>query len=149
MIWNGDLIAGGEFTTAGGQTVNSIARWDGSEWHPFTSGGQIGVNSNVSALTVWNGDLIAGGSFTMAGGQTVNRIAAWVTPVPSGPADLNCDGTVDVLDLLILLDNWGACPPVERGATGKCGDVGGCPADLNGDCAVDVLDLLILLDNWG
>jgi hypothetical protein len=61
-------------------------------------------------------------------------------------ADLNCDGVVDVLDLLILLDNWGACPPVERGANGKCGD---CPADLNGDCSVDVLDLLILLDNWG
>jgi hypothetical protein len=23
------------------------------------------------------------------------------------PADLNCDGVVDVLDLLILLDDWG------------------------------------------
>jgi hypothetical protein len=77
-VWNGDLIAGGQFTTAGGQTVNHIARWDGSAWHPFTSGGQIGVNlGNVTALTVWNGDLIAGGHFTTAGGQTVNRIARW------------------------------------------------------------------------
>jgi hypothetical protein len=54
------------------------------------------------------------------------------------PADLNCDGIVDVLDLLILLDSWGECK--------ECGD---CPADFNGDCSVDVLDLLILLDNWG
>jgi hypothetical protein len=76
-VWNGDLIAGGEFTTAGGQTVNRIARWDGSEWHPFTSDGQIGVDNKVHALTVWNGDLIVGGLFTTAGGQTVNRIARW------------------------------------------------------------------------
>jgi hypothetical protein len=57
---------------------------------------------------------------------------------PCAPADLNCDGVVDVLDLLILLDAWGACM--------NCGD---CPADLNGDCEVDVLDLLHLLDAWG
>jgi hypothetical protein len=54
------------------------------------------------------------------------------------PADLNCDGLVDVLDLLILLDAWG-----------ECGDCNDCVADFDGDCAVDVLDLLFLLDNWG
>lgn len=53
-------------------------------------------------------------------------------------ADLNCDGVVDVSDLLILLANWGPCP--------RSGE---CPADLNGDGAVDVSDLLILLANWG
>lgn len=51
--------------------------------------------------------------------------------------DLNGDGVVDVLDLLILLNNWGSCP--------DCDD---CPADLNGDCNVGVADLLILLSNW-
>ncbi|TVQ56869.1 MAG: hypothetical protein EA377_01655 [Phycisphaerales bacterium] len=80
--WNDDLIAGGEFTTTGGQTVNRIARWDGSAWHPFNSGGQIGVGDSnfgfgVRALTVWNGELIVGGDFNTAGGQTVNRIACW------------------------------------------------------------------------
>jgi hypothetical protein len=55
--------------------------------------------------------------------------------VESGCPDLNGDGDVDVLDLLILLDAWGACP--------------GCAADLNGDGDVDVLDLLLLLDAWG
>jgi hypothetical protein len=52
--------------------------------------------------------------------------------------DFNCDGVVDVLDLLLLLDNWGSCA--------NCDD---CPIDLNEDCSVDVLDLLTLLDNWG
>jgi hypothetical protein len=57
---------------------------------------------------------------------------------PLNPADLNGDGVVDVLDLLILLDSWGTCP------------VGvPCPADFDQDGAVDVLDLLFLLDHWG
>jgi hypothetical protein len=64
--------------------------------------------------------------------------AAAALTVSANPADLNGDGIVDVLDLLILLDSWGAC-----------NDCDGCPADFNGDCSVDVLDLLFLLDNWG
>jgi hypothetical protein len=49
--------------------------------------------------------------------------------------DLNDDGVVDVMDLLQVLADWGACP--------------GCPADFDGSGAVDVVDLLILLDAWG
>lgn len=56
------------------------------------------------------------------------------------PADLNNDGHVDVLDLLILLAAWGTCPPPEKSP---------CPADLNHSGSVDVQDLLILLANWG
>ncbi|TVQ51247.1 MAG: hypothetical protein EA377_12995 [Phycisphaerales bacterium] len=56
----------------------------------------------------------------------------------SAPADLNCDGVVDVFDLLTLLEDWGACS-----------DPADCPADLNDDGVIDVFDLLILLENWG
>lgn len=52
--------------------------------------------------------------------------------------DMNCDGAVDVSDLLILLGAWGQCPAETL-----------CPADLNADGTVDVSDLLILLSNWG
>lgn len=52
--------------------------------------------------------------------------------------DLNGDGAVNVLDVLILLGAWGTCA-----------DPGECPADLNGDGDVDVFDLLILLTAWG
>jgi hypothetical protein len=54
---------------------------------------------------------------------------------PSCEGDLNGDDVVDVLDLLVLLDDWGPCA--------------GCNSALNGDDVVDVLDLLILLDAWG
>ena len=51
------------------------------------------------------------------------------------PADINADGTVDVLDLLQLLAAWGPCAA--------------CPEDINADGVVDVLDLLQLLAAWG
>ncbi|TVQ56417.1 MAG: hypothetical protein EA377_02220 [Phycisphaerales bacterium] len=59
-------------------------------------------------------------------------------PDDCGPADLNCDGVVNVFDLLLLLENWGACA-----------NPGNCPADLNDDGQVNVFDLLVLLENWG
>jgi trimeric autotransporter adhesin len=139
------LYAGGAFTTAGGVDANRIAKWDGTEWSPLGSG----MNHWVGALAVLydaaeSGGgpvLYAGGNFTTAGDAPANYIAKW-QGCPIGPecepVDLNCNGAVDVLDLLLLLDAWGAC--------GDCSD---CRADLNGDCSVDVLDLLILLDNWG
>ena len=60
MVYNGELIAGGEFTTAGGTEANCIARWDGTTWSPLDSG----MNGEVFALTVYDGELIAGGRFT-------------------------------------------------------------------------------------
>ncbi len=72
-VYNGELIAGGRFTTAGGAPANRIARWDGTAWSPLGSG----INDRVYGLTVHNGELIAGGSFTTAGGVPANRVAHW------------------------------------------------------------------------
>ena len=61
------------------------------------------------------------------------------TPSPSAsPAkrgDLNNDGRVNVLDLSVMLSNWGR--------------TGTNIADLNNDQRVNVLDLSIMLSNWG
>ena len=58
------------------------------------------------------------------------------------PGDINGDGNVNVIDLLIVLNNWGAC-----------GNPANCPADVapapNGDDTVNVLDLLFVINNWG
>jgi len=72
------LYAGGEFTTAGGVTVNRIAKLNGNVWLALPGGG---MNGAVRALVVFNDDsgpaLYAGGDFTMAGGVSVSRIARW------------------------------------------------------------------------
>lgn len=72
-VYNGELIAGGQFTNAGGQPANYIAKWNGYSWSPLGSG----TNAEVDALTVFNGQLVAGGRFTLAGGVEVNFIAQW------------------------------------------------------------------------
>lgn len=61
----GDLVAGGEFSIAGGLPTNHIASWNGG-----------GTNGPVHALTLLpDGDLVAGGDFTVAGGIAANRSA--------------------------------------------------------------------------
>src|SRR5215510_7023081 len=57
LEYNGDLIAGGGFATAGSQPATNIARWDGTFWNPMGAG----LNT-VLCLSTYNGDLIAGNS---------------------------------------------------------------------------------------
>ena len=79
------LVAGGQFATAGGGAASRIARWDGSAWHPLGGGISGGADPNVYDLTTWDPDgdgpqqanLVAGGLFNTAGGVAANRIARW------------------------------------------------------------------------
>ena len=88
-----------------------------------------------STLCVWDDALYISGYFNLAGGEfPCGCIAAWGCPASECPADINGDGTVDVLDLLEVLAAWGQS---------------GVPADINGDGIVDVLDLLEVLGAWG
>jgi hypothetical protein len=100
----------------------------------WNSGATI-CNTHVSGTTFCENspDNISGNWHDQGGNEFLDEC-----PEECPPADLNCDGVVDVGDLLIMFDNWGKCP-----------DPDDCPADLNGDGVVDVGDLLILFDNWG
>tara|TARA_Y100000588_G_C14005256_1_gene817485 strand:- start:449 stop:910 length:462 start_codon:yes stop_codon:yes gene_type:complete len=49
--------------------------------------------------------------------------------------DLNGDSTVDVLDLLVVIQEWGDCT--------------GCIADIDLNGVVDVIDLLEVIASWG
>jgi hypothetical protein len=74
QAFNGQLIVGGGFTTAGPLTgVNGVAGWTGSNWVSYGPG----FSDTVQCLTVYNGQLIAGGSFLQAGSTTVNHVAVW------------------------------------------------------------------------
>jgi hypothetical protein len=74
---NDNVYAGGYFTTAGGVTVNRIAKWDGSNWSALGSG--LGLpNDECNAIAIDSNDNVyAGGAFTTAGSVTVNKIAKW------------------------------------------------------------------------
>ena len=51
------------------------------------------------------------------------------------PADVNEDGVVGIVDMIILLGNWGPNP--------------GHPADIDADGAVGITDFLAILSEWG
>lgn len=74
VLQNGDVVAGGDFTTVGGAAVSRLARWDGSTWQSFGSGPSGIVRSVVTAA---NGDLLVGGGFTQIDGFAANCIARW------------------------------------------------------------------------
>ena len=58
--------------------------------------------------------------------------------IPVVLGDIDADGTVGILDCLILLGDWGPCPQADA-----------CISDLDIDGDVGITDFLILLGNWG
>jgi len=76
----GDLIVGGDFTTAGAGDARCVARWDGSMWNALgngVSGADWGKPCVTAIGIAANGDVIVGGAFTDAGGISAARIARW------------------------------------------------------------------------
>jgi hypothetical protein len=72
-IYEGDLIAGGNFFVAPQDTIPDVARWDGTSWSALGSG----PGGPIYALRVYEGDLIAGGVFYEAQGGAGNCVARW------------------------------------------------------------------------
>ncbi|MBI5022094.1 MAG: T9SS type A sorting domain-containing protein [Ignavibacteriales bacterium] len=71
----GEMFVGGSFLTAGGITVNNIAKWNGTNWSALGTG--VYSLGTVYAIAVNGSDVYVGGSFSTAGGITVNNIAKW------------------------------------------------------------------------
>ncbi|MFZ1947515.1 MAG: hypothetical protein WAW06_08195 [bacterium] len=81
-VYNGSLIVGGDFGSAGRLgPVGCIAGWDGTAWHRLGSGVAGGDGPQyppcVLALAVYGNDLIAGGDFDHAGEISVSGVARW------------------------------------------------------------------------
>jgi hypothetical protein len=91
-VYDGTLVAGGDFAHAGGISARYLAAWDGQIWQPF----EPSLDGPVWALLVFNGDLIVGGDFTHAGTVELDHIARLTT---NGWAslDVGTDGPVRAL----------------------------------------------------
>jgi hypothetical protein len=86
-------------------------------------------------------DVVAVNAADMGGsrGAAVGSVVVLLNRTrPGNPSDLTGDGTVDALDLAIVLGSWGMCdaPPTP------------CLADLTGDGMVNSDDLCALLGSW-
>ncbi len=103
------LYVAGDFATAGGISVNNIAKWDGTQWSVLGGTSAPGLNNVVWALAVFDGSLYVGGIFTEADGVTVNGIAKWdgaSWSAPSGPSGTGMNGGVH--GLVVYDDGTGA-----------------------------------------
>ena len=79
LVTNGIVYVGGSFTTAGGVSVNNIAKWNGTSWSALGSGvtNPNGYSANVTALAMIGNTLYVAGSFTNAGSVYAAGLAAW------------------------------------------------------------------------
>lgn len=90
------LYAGGSFDTAGGLTVNRIARWNGVRWSGLPGTGATGTNGPVLAMAAFADGietgpvLYVGGGFTTAGGAQASGIARWWCPTIEPPPEPAC-----------------------------------------------------------
>lgn len=76
-VHQGELYAGGLFDSAGGQPINTIARWNGTQWRAVGGGLGGAFDRKVLAFASDGTVLYAGGEFSSAGGQPAQNIAAW------------------------------------------------------------------------
>jgi hypothetical protein len=92
---SGGPLAAGNFTALGGQPVNRVARFDGSQWQSL-GGGIDSPGAVVRAVIEHQGQVFAAGNFSSAGGVPCNNIArfdgsSW------HPLGAGVDGTVRAL----------------------------------------------------
>ena len=138
------LYAAGFFPSAGTSNSPHVTRWNGIEWQALPSGlGSDKFSDTVYALVGYEGNgqtpaLFVGGEFTSSPAGD-SYLAHWQGCRKCSPADVNCDGAINVADLLAVINAWGACPAPPTL----------CEADINDDGAVNVLDLLMVINNWG
>jgi hypothetical protein len=136
------LYAVGTFTAAGGNAMNRIARWNGSAWSPVGTG--TGAEATVLCAKSFDDGtgpaLYIGGSFTTVETIAASRVARYegCDIEPCGPVDVDCNGVVNIDDLLIVINSWG-----------QTGPPGTIPADVNDDGVVNIDDLLLVINNWG
>lgn len=141
-------------TRAFGLTVHAIGGGDlGYQW---TRNGEIlkgGVTSRGSivhspagpTLIISNASHLDEGEYQC---RVINACGSTLGPILSMPfihcaADVNFDGTVDILDLLDFLQAYGEC----EGVAAPCGSTAN--SDFNGDTMVDIVDFLDFFDRFG
>lgn len=98
-----NYLVGGEFTTAGGITVNFWARWNGQKWEALGSG----TEDDVLDIISHNNEIYIAGLFTYAGDIAVSdKVAIYLGNGIYKPIDINLPGSTTTAKFFIdNLDN--------------------------------------------
>jgi len=116
------LYAGGQFKNVGTPTIESVARWNGTQWLPLANG--LESFADVRALEVFDDgsggglELYVGGSFFTASGMTVNNIARWNGLAWTGVGGGVFGGTIPGVETLHIFDDGQGAGPALYAAGG-------------------------------
>lgn len=104
VLPNGDLLAGGNFTSIGGVTAFGIARFDGASWSEV-DGGAYETNHLLARR---NGEVVACGRFTYAGSQVSPLVARLASSCPALATSVGngCAGSAGPLTLTTTTLPW-------------------------------------------
>jgi hypothetical protein len=131
------LVSEGGFSLTGADP--SIQSFTIDSGGGTSTGGSFELSGTIGQLDGGGAPGLSGGAFAIVGGFW----PASITTAPECFADITGNSTVDVDDLLAVINAWGTCPtPPEL-----------CPADISppgfGNGVVDIDDLLIIINAWG
>jgi hypothetical protein len=152
-IHNGELIAGGYFTQAGGAAAGNIAKWNGQDWSSMGAGLDAERESWVFSLLSRDGQLFAGGALQRSGKTPLNNVARWDGErwLPVGGNEIR--GEVYTLSELQGELVAGGIFRMDGQHFSNWARFGRSPNELSGDvncdCVVDFADLTLLLSNFG
>jgi probable HAF family extracellular repeat protein len=97
-----------------------------------------GHNLNIDLVkSINNAGQIAGSAHVLSpqGGVTPEQVAIRLTPIPSPPGDCDCNGVVNIDDLLAVINQWGPAIPTTT-------------ADFDNNGTVGVEDLMEVIRLW-
>ncbi|MFM9957761.1 MAG: hypothetical protein ACKVZJ_06775 [Phycisphaerales bacterium] len=101
VLNTGELVAGGEFTTAGGVACRRVAKWNGTAWSNLPSGSNNGVNGTVRAMLMHpDGNLIMGGAMNSGNPDFIAGVVQWNPVQGLRGVGFGLDVTVRALTLL-------------------------------------------------
>jgi hypothetical protein len=110
--------------------------WDGSSWSIVQGQeipGAVSVARHGGLAAVGPCDVWAVGSYNF-GSNPVHPLIERLVPGNELPGDVNGDGVVDVVDLVMVISAWGTADAA---------------ADVDQDGVVGVADLVAVITNWG
>ena len=125
VLFRNDSPLGGELAI-----FTDIGHEEGSGLNPLKARSADVDNDGYDDLLMITNTIAFRSNTAVGSTQTV--VNSYIPP--PCPGDLNDDGTINVADLLIIMESWGP---------------GNGDGDINGDGNVNVADLLILMSAWG
>jgi hypothetical protein len=135
-IWDDRIVAGAPGTDAAGDGSGSASVLVGAAAIDCNANGAADACDLLARTSPdCNGNSVPD-ECDVASGRSPDRDGDGVPDECRCPGDADGDGAVNVVDLVLVLQQWGRC------------GAGTCP-DLDGDGAVTVADLVLVLQHWG